>query len=244
MIRTVKLELHAAHPNMPLEPICVFAGSAATLTILNVPRAVGRRNVTGLRLDVKTPTAEANYPAVRVGSCYEVTIPASLLASPFSADLGVKVVGLGVDEQSQPATWTLGVADLKVLNAQGEVQPGAEVGDVRHADFAAVEELPEEFTDDDVRSKMNQILTVLKGSVALAVVLALAIFRGTFAASVTLERKGSLPNTSNVVTAVSFAGLATSADLSAKADRVQGATSGNFAALDGNGNLTDSAAAL
>jgi len=164
MIRTIKVDLNAAYPNMPLEPVNVFAGSAASFTICNVPRSVGDRAITLVALEFKTRGGVSEtLPAVRVGSAWEVTIPASRFQLPYSAALGVRIVGIGNDENKSGATWVLGVADLNVLNNQGQVTPGADAGDVKHSEFADL---------DPDTSSLADVITRLKGSaMSLAIVL-------------------------------------------------------------------------
>lgn len=87
-------------------------------------------------------------------------------------------------------------------------------GDVRHAEFEGIEELPAKFTDEDVRRKMNTLIGTLKGTTAaLAVAFALPLL----GAGVTVEtaRKGEIYNDEPVVVGVAFdaSGLATTADV-------------------------------
>ena len=159
MIRTIQLELNAAQPDFPVQPIRLFAGSAASLTILNVPRSVGARAVTAISVQVKLRTGgSVTIPATRVGSAWEVTIPASNFAEPYSASLGLKILGSGISETEAPASWILGAADIAVLNAQGEVIPGHEEGGVPVTD---VGDLAARYTLADLASKVNSIVHVL-----------------------------------------------------------------------------------
>lgn len=87
-------------------------------------------------------------------------------------------------------------------------------GDVRHAEFEGIEELPAKFTDEDVRRKMNTLIGTLKGTTAaIAVAFALPLF----GAGVTVEmaRKGEIYNDEPVVVGVAFdaSGLATADDV-------------------------------
>ncbi len=92
--------------------------------------------------------------------------------------------------------------------------PSPTDGDVRHAEFEGIEELPEKFTDEDVRKKMNTLIGTLKGTTAaIAVAFALPLF----GAGVTVEtaRKGEIYNDEPVVVGVAFdaSGLATTGDV-------------------------------
>ena len=79
-------------------------------------------------------------------------------------------------------------------------------GDMKHADFEGINDLPERFTDEDVRTKLNTVLGALRGTSA-ALAIGLAAF--TLAASgdplaVHKARKGSVYNDQEIVTDVTF----------------------------------------
>lgn len=79
-------------------------------------------------------------------------------------------------------------------------------GDMKHADFEGINDLPERFTDEDVRTKLNTVLGALRGTSA-ALAIGLAAF--TLAASgdplaVHKARKGSVYNDQEIVTNVTF----------------------------------------
>ena len=46
--RTVKIEVNAANPQLPLTPAEVFEDSAVTFIIIGVPRAHGKQTITGV----------------------------------------------------------------------------------------------------------------------------------------------------------------------------------------------------
>ena len=98
-------------------------------------------------------------------------------------------------------------------------------GDVRHAEFEGIEELPAKFTDEDVRRKMNTLIGTLKGTTAaIAVAFALPLF----GAGVTVEtaRKGEIYNDEPVVVGVAFdaSGLATADEVGSLSSRVSAAS--------------------
>ena len=92
MIRSIKVELNAAFPNMPLLPFHVFHGSAAAITVLNVPR-----RIVSLSVKVKNVSAvDRAFPAQRSGSAWVVVIPGSFFEQSGTSTRGVKIDG--VDE--------------------------------------------------------------------------------------------------------------------------------------------------
>lgn len=133
MIRTIHIEVHAANPNLPLEPIEVFEGSAASLTILNIPRAHGQREVTGVTAIVTDMEGVTRgFGATRAGSAWNVTIPASALGHSGEISNGLLISANGTDESGAVVpSWLIGVADVRVMRSDGSVAPG-EVRDTVH----------------------------------------------------------------------------------------------------------------
>ena len=103
---------------------------------------------------------------------------------------------------------TLPVERVKVTDAPAEVYDGAIIID---PGVAKVEELPERFTDNDVRSKINQILSFLRRCAAFCLLGIMSY--GFVAASVLTAPKGEIYNDSPVVTNVTFEGLAVKSDI-------------------------------
>lgn len=111
----------------------------------------------------------------------------------------------------------------------GEFYPGGKVistrpvaggGDMKHSDFADVEPLPERFTDEDVRRRLNQLVSAAKG--ASAAVVALLLGAAAFGAGVTVQTapKGTIYNDEQIVTNVVFdaTGLAEVTNVYTKAE--------------------------
>ena len=106
-------------------------------------------------------------------------------------------------ENEEGVRRTLPIERVKVTDAPAEVYDGAIIID---PGVAKVEELPERFTDNDVRSKINQILSFLRRCAAFC---SLGIMSyGFVAASVLTAPKGEIYNDSPVVTNVNLEGLA------------------------------------
>lgn len=106
-------------------------------------------------------------------------------------------------ENEEGVRRTLPVERVKVTDAPAEVYDGAIIID---PGVAKVEELPERFTDNDVRSKINQILSFLRRCAAFCLLGIMSY--GFVAASVLTAPKGEIYNDSPVVTNVTFEGLA------------------------------------
>ena len=96
-------------------------------------------------------------------------------------------------------------AKIRVTDCVSEVSPGGVVAVDVAGGLAGIADLPENYTDKDVVSKIREILR--RGGAALCAILAFAI--PAFAADVVYTPKEDVYNKSNVVTRVDFAGLAT-----------------------------------
>lgn len=108
-------------------------------------------------------------------------------------------------ENKEGVRRTLPMERVKVTDAPAEVYDCAISID---PGTAKVEELPERFTDNDVRTKINQIISCMNRYVAFFVLASMA--SEAVAASVLTAPKGEIFNDSPVVTNVSLEGLAKS----------------------------------
>ena len=106
--------------------------------------------------------------------------------------------------------------DGKVISTR----PVASGGDVKHSDFAGIEPLPERFTDEDVKTRLDQLIIAAKG--ASAAVVALLLGAAALAAGVTVQTapKGTIYNDGQIVTNVVFdaTGLAEVTNVYTKAE--------------------------
>jgi hypothetical protein len=106
-------------------------------------------------------------------------------------------------ENEEGVRRTLPMERVKVTDAPAEVYDCAISID---PGIAKVEKLPEKFTDNDVRTKINQIISCMNRYIAFFVLSTIA--SEALAASVLTAPKGEIYNDSPVVTNVSLAGLA------------------------------------
>lgn len=120
--------------------------------------------------------------------------------SSFPLGTGLMTLTL---ENEEGVRRTLPVERVKVTDAPAEVYDGAIIID---PGVAKVEDLPERFTDNDVRSKINQILSFFRRCAAFCLLGIMSY--GFVAASVLTAPKGEIYNDSPVVTNVNLEGLA------------------------------------
>ena len=131
--------------------------------------------------------------------------------------------------------------DGKVISTR----PVASGGDVKHSDFVGIEPLPERFTDEDVKTRLDQLIIAAKGGVAAVV--ALLLGAAAFGAGVTVQTapKGTIYNDQHIVTNVVFdaTGLATTGEV--ESVRVElGSVSNEVATLSNSIDFSTSNATL
>lgn len=126
MIRTYTLDCHAANPQMPLEPVCPYTGSAATFVLVNLPRPHGKQRIDAVTLSITNADAAVSaHPATREGSSWIVTVPAAAIGPAGNVKEAIIISASGVDEQNRPvSSWIVAVADLRVKNQDGTAVPG------------------------------------------------------------------------------------------------------------------------
>lgn len=207
MIRTIKIELNAAFPQMPLIPFQVFHDSAAAITILNVPR-----RILALSLKIKNVSAvEQTFAAVRSGSAWSVTVPGTFFGQSGTSTRGVKIIG--VDELAN--AFTLGAADLVVMLDNGTVtpvQPSGD-GDMKHSEFADLE-VTDNMTLKESNALMKKIVSKLKGAVPL--LLLSACCSSIFAAPITPDTEfGDISPTNKLKEVVEASGAVSGCDTNA-----------------------------
>lgn len=159
MIRTIKIDVNAANPQLPLQPVSVFEGSAASLVLLNVPRSLGKRTITAVSVVVINPDSMAQaYEATREGSAYQVTIPAEAFGGSGSVENGIMISASGTNERGETVgQWILGSGNLVVMQHNGTVKPGERRTVVHYYDVAPLNPIK-----GDV-AKINGVFSIFDG---------------------------------------------------------------------------------
>ena len=126
MIGKINIKISAANPQMPLGPFHVFAGSAASFTICDIPLPLGVRKVEGVSVQVKNADGETRgLAAVRVGSAWGVTVPAGFLSRSGTVEKGIVITAAGHDDNGEDvSSWKLGAGDVFIMSDDGSVAPG------------------------------------------------------------------------------------------------------------------------
>jgi hypothetical protein len=149
----MRLTLDSDHPNMPLEPVQVFTGSAEPIFVENIPR-----DVKDVYLGLTTPDGAAyKICGVRSGGNLSALIAANMTAQSGISNAGLKIVG----HYETGAESVLGWSDLVVYLPDGTLSPVA--GGISRADFQGIEELEASDSAADTKRTVNTILQKLKG---------------------------------------------------------------------------------
>lgn len=149
----MRLTLDSDHPNMPLEPVQVFTGSARRIFVRNIPRGIK-----DVHLKLTAPDGSFfKICGVRSGGDFSALIAANMTVQSGISNAGLKIVG--IDETG--AELVLGWSDLIIFLPDGTLSPVA--GGISRADFQGIEELEASDSAADTKRTVNTILQKLKG---------------------------------------------------------------------------------
>jgi hypothetical protein len=149
----MRLTLDSDHPNMPLEPVQVFTGSARRIFVRNIPRGIK-----DVHFELTTPDGSFfKICGVRSGGDFSALIAANMTAQSGISNAGLKIVG----HYETGAESVLGWSDLVVYLPDGTLSPVE--GGISRADFQGIEELEASDSAGDTKRTVNKILQKLKG---------------------------------------------------------------------------------
>ena len=149
----MRLKLDSDHPNMPLEPVQVFTGSARLICVSNIPRGIK-----DVHLELTAPDGSFfKIGGVRGGGNFSALVSPNMTAQSGIAKAGLKIIG--TDETG--AEIVLGWSDLIVFLPDGTLSPVE--GGITRADFQGIEELEASDSAADTKRTVNTILQKLKG---------------------------------------------------------------------------------
>lgn len=133
MVRTFKVRLNAAHPELPLMEATAIVGSASTAFIYGVPASIGSWHITKVYVQATYPDESEVTIEARVGAegIYTATIPMTMYSGRTRS--GFVVLADGIDEGGDPVTgYVLGIADFAVYTKYLEVGHGTVAGATLH----------------------------------------------------------------------------------------------------------------
>lgn len=123
MIGTIDVKIQAYNPNFPLEPVFTFINSAQSFRIRNVPRAVGKWNITKVFVRLAYPdNTTVQKECVLNGNIWIGTVEGC--AESGTSTNGFIVTASGIDENENVITnYVLGAGDLYVKDLDGTIDP-------------------------------------------------------------------------------------------------------------------------
>lgn len=149
----MRLKLDSDHPNMPLEPVQVFTGSARLICVSNIPRGIKDAH-----LELTAPDGSF----FKIGGAFGGGNFSALISPNMTAQSGLSKAGLkivGTDETG--AELVLGWSDLVIFLPDGTLSPVE--GGISRADFQGIKALEADDTAGDTKDTVNEILQKLKG---------------------------------------------------------------------------------
>lgn len=123
MIGTLDIKVAAHNPNFPLEPVFTFINSAQSFRIRNVPRAIGKWNITKVFIHLNYPdNTTIQKECVLNGNIWIGTVEGC--ATSGTSTNGFYVTASGIDENENAITnYVLGAGDLYVKDLDGTIDP-------------------------------------------------------------------------------------------------------------------------
>lgn len=116
MVATVDIQVSASNPTIPLFPWRTFRKSLSSLRIRNVPKRIGKWNITGVSISAKYPSNEiVTHDCTLVGGVWIATMPSCNTAGNVSK--GYAVVAKGTDEQGNDVeSYILGRGAIQIID--------------------------------------------------------------------------------------------------------------------------------
>lgn len=123
MIAVVDVSVQAANVSMPLFPWRAFRNSYSSVRVRNVPRKIGKWNITNVAVQVTYPDGSIKTSdAVLTGGVWVATLEGTATAG--TSLQGYKILASGIDENGQPVSnYCLGRGDVTILEDDGELIP-------------------------------------------------------------------------------------------------------------------------
>ena len=137
MIRTIEVNLNAAHPELPLVEATTFVGAPSAVFIRGVPPGCGEWKITAVNVAVSYPdNTTTTRAAVRTADgIWTATIPGTATSGRTPA--GLRILADGIDENGNLVTgYVLGFADFAVLSFSPVPAPGETFWPLRYFDTA------------------------------------------------------------------------------------------------------------
>ena len=159
MIGTRDIRVHAANPDIPIQPIVAFRGSPISVRLIDVPKRIGQWKITEVSVTAAYPdNSIVTKGCVLVGGCWVGTLAGS--DSVGKTAKGFTVTADGTDEDGNEVKgYVLGVGDLVLLDRDAT----AAASETRHY-VHILDEKPEKANEGDAYFEADVLNVFVGGS--------------------------------------------------------------------------------
>ena len=123
MIGTIDVNIQAKFPNLPLDPFQAFVGSASSVRVRNVPRKIGKWEITAVNVNVSYPDNTTVAKAcVLTGGVWVGTVGGC--ATSGTCTNGFVITASGTDEDGNTVSnYVLGAGNVLIKQLDGTIAP-------------------------------------------------------------------------------------------------------------------------
>ena len=123
MICTIDVRCNAANPNLPIKQFVSFKDSPSSIRVLDVPKKIGKWNITSVFVQVKYPDdTTVSKECVRNGNIWVGTVEGT--STTGISKNGFSIIADGKDENGEVVEgYVLGVGDVVIMDMDGVVSP-------------------------------------------------------------------------------------------------------------------------
>ena len=123
MICTIDVRCNAANPNLPIKQFVSFKDSPSSIRVLDVPKKIGKWNITSVFVQVKYPDdTTVSKECVRNGNVWVGTVEGT--STTGISKNGFSIIANGWDENGELVeSYVLGVGDVLIMEMDGTISP-------------------------------------------------------------------------------------------------------------------------
>lgn len=134
MICTIDVRCNAANPNLPIKQFVSFKDSPSSIRVLDVPKKIGKWNITSVFVQVKYPDdTTVSRECVRNGNVWVGTIEGT--STTGISKNGFSIIANGWDENGELVeAYVLGVGDVLIMEFDGTISPNEKTWSIHFYD--------------------------------------------------------------------------------------------------------------
>ena len=134
MICTIDVRCNAANPNLPIKQFVSFKDSPSSIRVLDVPKKIGKWNITSVFVQVKYPDdTTVSRECVRNGNIWVGTVEGT--STTGISKNGFSIIANGLDENGELVeAYVLGVGDVVIMDMDGVIAPNEKTWSIHFYD--------------------------------------------------------------------------------------------------------------